>query len=170
MEAEINIKSDNEIQLKRNENILRLYIKDENGKRTGEYLEFDLLNPKYLLKYQDLVEEDKKNRLWFQNQLTIIDKKQDHKGKKLYSYKEEETLKAYDEFNQKTKKIYNMFLGENGIEKLLNGRDISLNTLNEIDRIIEECILPKLEINIDNIKKMIKNKYSNEQKRDDVIE
>lgn len=172
MEAEINAKSDNEIQLKRNENILRLYIKDENGKRTGEYLEFDLLNPKYLLKYQDLVEEDKKNRLWFQNQLTIIDKKQDHKGKKLYSYKEEEILKAYDEFNEKTKKIYNMFLGEKGIEKLLNGRDISLNTLNEVDRIIEECILPKIEINVDNIKKMIRNKYSNlnKEKRDDVIE
>ena len=172
MEAEINIKSDNEIQLKRNENILRLYIRDEEGKRTGEYLEFDLLNPRYLLNYQDLVEEDKKNRIWFSNQLTIIDKKQDHKGKKLYSYKQEETLKAYDEFNQKSRKIYNGFLGENGLEKLLNGRDISLNTLNEVDRIIEECILPKIEINADNIKKMIKNKYSNsnKEKRDDVIE
>ena len=171
MEAEINIKSDNNtIQLKRNENILRLYIKDENGKRTGEYLEFDLLNPKYLLKYQDLVEEDKKNRLWFQNQLTIIDKKQDHKGKKLYSYKEEEILKAYDEFNEKTKKVYNMFLGENGIEKLLNGRDISLNTLQEIDLIIEECILPKIQLNAKQIKDMIRNKYKDSQKRDDVIE
>ena len=50
------MENNNEIQLKRNENILRLYIKDENGKRTGEYLEFDLLNPKYLLKYQDLVD------------------------------------------------------------------------------------------------------------------
>lgn len=172
MEAEIDVKSDNEIQLKRNENILRLYIKDEDGKRTGEYLEFDLLNPRYLLNYQDLVEEDKKNRIWFSNQLSIIDKKQDHKGKKLYSYKEEEVLKAYDEFNQKSKKIYNGFLGENGLEKLLNGRDISLNTLNEVDRIIEECILPKIEINVDNIKKMIRNKYSNsnKEKRDDVIE
>lgn len=171
MEAEINVKSDNnEIQLKRNENILRLYIKDEDGKRTGEYLEFDLLNPKYLLKYQDLVEEDKKNRLWFQNQLTIIDKKQDHKGKKLYSYKEEEILKAYDEFNEKTKKIYNMFLGEKGIEKLLNGRDISLNTLQEIDLIIEEYILPKIQLNAKQIKDMIRNKYKDNQKRDDVIE
>lgn len=170
MEAEINIKSDNEIQLKRSENILRLYIKDENGKRTGEYLEFDLLNPRYLLKYQDLVEEDKKNRIWFQNQLTIIDKKQDHQGKKLFSYKQEEILKAYDEFNQRTKKVYNMFLGENGLEKLLNGRDISLNTLQEVDRIINECIKPKLEINVSQIKGMIKSKYENDTKRDDVIE
>lgn len=170
MEAEINIKSDSEIQLKRSENILRLYIKDENGVRTGEYLEFDLLNPKYLLKYQDLVEEDKKNRIWFQNQLNIIDKKQDHKGKKLYSYKEEEILKAYDEFNEKTKKVYNMFLGENGIEKLLNGRDVSLNTLQEIDTIIEESILPKFKINAKQIKDMIRDKYNDSKKRDDVIE
>ena len=172
MEAEMEIKSDNEIQLKRSENILRLYIKDEDGKRTGEYLEFDLLNPKYLLNYQDLIEEDKKNIAWFNNQLSIIDKKQDHKGKKLFSYKEEEILKAYYEFNQRTEKVYDGFLGENGLKKLLNGRDISLSTLEEVDNIIEKCILPKLEINAKNIKKMIQNKYSNNsnQKRDDVIE
>ena len=168
MEAEINVKSDNYIQLKKNENILRLRIRDEEGKDTGKYLEFDILNPKYLLRYQDLVEEDRKNRLWFQNQLTIIDKKQDHKGKKLYSYKEEEMLKAYDEFNQKTKKVYDMFLGEGGLDKLLNGRDISLNTLAEVDRIITDVILPKLELNSEEIKKMIKTKYTD--KRDDVIE
>ena len=168
MEAEINIKSDNYIQLKKNENILRLRIRDEEGRDTGNYLEFDLLNPKYLLRYQELIEEDKKNRIWFQNQLTIIDKKQDHKGKKLYSYKEEEMLKAYDEFNEKTKKVYNMFLGENGLEKLLNGRDISLNTLKEVDKIINEVIMPKLEINAKDIKNMIKEKYTD--KRDDVIE
>ena len=168
MEAEINIKSDNYIQLKKNENILRLRIRDEEGRDTGNYLEFDLLNPKYLLRYQELIEEDKKNRIWFQNQLTIIDKKQDHKGKKLYSYKQEEMLKAYDEFNEKTKKVYNMFLGENGLEKLLNGRDISLNTLKEVDKIINEVIMPKLEINAKDIKNMIKEKYTD--KRDDVIE
>ena len=40
MEAEINIKSDNEIQLKDNENILKLKIKDNEGKYTGEMLVF----------------------------------------------------------------------------------------------------------------------------------
>lgn len=170
MEAEINIKSDNYIQLKKNDNILKLWIRDEEGNETGEYLEFDLLNPKYLLQYQDLIEEDKKNRLWLQNQLIIIDKKQDHKGKKLYSYKQEETLKAYVEFNEKTKKVYNMFLGEGGIEKLLNGRDISLNTLKEIDTIIEEVILPKLELKSKDINKMIREKYKNQKGDEGIIE
>ena len=63
-----------------------------------------------------------------------------------------------------------MFLGEKGIEKLLNGRDISLNTLQEIDLIIEECILPKIQLNAKQIKDMIRNKYKDNQKRDDVIE
>ena len=62
MEAEMQIKSDNEIQLKRSEDVLRFYIKEEDGKRTGEYLEFDLCDLDYILKFQELVEQDKKNR------------------------------------------------------------------------------------------------------------
>lgn len=174
MEAEIKIKSDNniqkkEIRLKPVEDILRLYIKDEEGNDTGNYLEFDLLNPNYLLDYQRLIEEDKKNRMWFNSEINRINKMQDKKGKKLYSYKEEEMLKTYAEFNKKTKEVYNMFLGANGIEKLLNGRAISLNTLKEIDRIIEEVIAPELELNAKELREKIMEKYSS-KKSSDVIE
>ena len=51
MEAEINIKSDNEIQeirLKESKDILRLRIKDEKGKDTGNFLEFNLGDLDYL--------------------------------------------------------------------------------------------------------------------------
>ena len=62
-----------------------------------------------------------------------------------------------------------MFLGENGVKKLLNGRQLSWTTLDEIDEIIENAIMPKLKINAEDIKKRITEKYS-DKKRDDIIE
>lgn len=169
MEAEINVKSDNDtIQLKRNENILRLRIKDEEGNDTGNFLEFNLEDIELPIRYQEIIELDKKNRLDLKNKYAIIDKKQDHKGKKLLSSNEEARIKATIEFYKKEVEIYNMFLGENGVEKLLNGRQLSWGTLQEIDEIIEKAIVPKLEISAENIKKKIMSKYGT--KRDDVIE
>ena len=161
--------TDNIIQLKENKDILRLGIRDEKGNDTGNYLEFDLEDIELPLRYQDIMEQDKKNRRHLKNQLDIIEKKQDHKGKKLLSSKQEEQIKAMQDFYKKQVEIYNMFLGENGVEKLLNGRKLSWSSFDEIDKIIEECILPKLEVNADNVKKKIVEKYSS-NKRDDVIE
>lgn len=171
MEAEVNItKSDNIIQLK-NDDILRLKIVDTEGNYTGNQLEFDLSDIELPLRYQKIIEEDKKNRTYLKNQFTIIDKKEDHKGKKLLSSNEEAKIKAMAEFFKKEKEVYDMFLGENGVDKLLNGRKLTLNTLAEIDEIIEKAILPKMEINAKSIKEKIMSKYSNkEDKRDDVIE
>ena len=60
MEAEINIKSDNVIQLKQAKDVLRLKIKDENGNDTGNFLEFNLGDLDYLLVLQDMMEADKR--------------------------------------------------------------------------------------------------------------
>lgn len=170
MEAEINIKSDNVIQLKQAKDVLRLKIKDENGNDTGNFLEFNLGDLDYLLVLQDMIEADKKNRAYLKNQYDIIDKKQDHKGKKLFSSNEEAKIKATNEFYKKEAEIYDMFLGKDGVKKLLNGRKLTLARLDEIDEIIEKAILPKLEIKAEDIKKDIMEKYSNKTKRDDVIE
>ena len=171
MEAEINVKSDNNIiQLKGNKEILRLRIKDEEGNDTGNSLEFNLGDLDYLLVLQDMMEADKKNRAYLQNQYAIIDKKQDHKGKKLFSANEEAKIKATSEFYKKEAEIYDMFLGKDGVKKLLNGRKLTPATLDEIDEIIEKAILPKLQIKAEDIKKNIMKKYSNKEKRDDVIE
>jgi len=171
MEAEINVKSDNNIiQLKESKDILRLKIKDENGNDTGNFLEFNLGDLDYLLILQDMMEADKKNREYLKNQYTIIDKKEDHKGKKLFSSNEEAKIKATNEFYKKEAEIYDMFLGKDGVKKLLNGRKLTPATLDEIDEIIEKAILPKLEIKAEDIKKNIMEKYSNKEKRDDVIE
>ena len=170
MEAEIKIKSDNVIQLKQAKDVLRLKIKDENGNDTGNSLEFNLGDLDYLLVLQDMMEADKKNRAYLKNQYDIIDKKEDHKGKKLFSSNEEAKIKATNEFYKKEAEIYDMFLGKDGVKKLLNGKKLTLARLDEIDEIIEKAILPKLQIKAEDIKKNIMEKYSNKTKRDDVIE
>ena len=133
-------------------------------------LVFNLQDIDLPLRLQQMEEEDKKNRANLRNQFVIIDKKEDHKGKKLFSANEEAKIKAMQEFYKKEIEIYNMFLGERGVQKLLNGRELSWNTLEEIDEIIEKTILPKLQINADSIKEKIAKKYSIDVKKDDVIE
>lgn len=158
---------ENTIQLKK-DNILRLKIVSQDGIDTGDTLEFDLEDIELPLIYQDILEKDKKNKRDLQAQLLIIDKKQDHKGKKLMSANEEAKIKALNEFYKKEAEIYDMFLGEGGVKKLLHGRKLGWTTLKEIDEIIEEYILPKLDLTMDGITDKIKNKYG--AKVDDVIE
>ena len=153
----------------KNENLLKLEIVDENGNSTGEYLEFDLEDIELPFKYQEIIERLKKSRQNLKNQFTIIEKKQDHKGKKLMSSNEEEKLKALNNFYKEQVEIYNIFLGENGVQKLLNGRKLRWTTLSEIDELIEKQIAPQLNITMDDITKKIKSKYSN-KKEDNVLE
>lgn len=160
--------SNNYIQLSGDEDILVLKIRDKNGNETGEQLEFNLEDIELPLRYQAIVEEDKKARNTLKNQFLIIDKKQDHKGKKLFSANEEAKIKAMRDFYRREEEIYNMFLGKNGVKKLLNGGNLSWSSLEMIDKIIEEQILPKIEVNATDIKTKIMKKYS--KKEDDVIE
>ncbi len=153
----------------KNENILKLEIVDEKGSSTGEFLEFDLENIELPFKYQEIIERLKKSRNNLKNQFTIIEKKQDHKGKKLMSSNEEEKLKALNNFYKEQVEIYNIFLGENGVQKLLNGRKLRWTTLSEIDELIEKQIAPQLDLTMADITKKIKSKYSN-KKEDNVLE
>lgn len=153
----------------KNENILKLEIVDEKGNSTGEFLEFDLEDIELPFKYQEIIERLKKSRQNLKNQFTIIEKKQDHKGKKLMSSNEEEKLKALNNFYKEQVEIYNVFLGENGVQKLLNGRKLRWTTLSEIDELIEKQIAPQLDLTMEDITKKIKSKYSN-KKEDNVLE
>lgn len=153
----------------KNENILKLEIVNEIGESTGNYLEFDLEDITLPFKYQEIIERLKKSRQNLKNQFTIIEKKQDHKGKKLMSSNEEEKLKALNNFYNEQVEIYNIFLGENGVQKLLNGRKLRWTTLTEIDELIEKQIAPQLNVTMDDITKKIKSKYSN-KKEDNILE
>lgn len=151
--------TDNVIKLNK-DNILRLRIETSDGKDTGEVLEFNLEDIELPLRYQELLEEDKKNKERLKNQMLIIDKRQDVKGKKLLSKNEEDKIKAINEFFKKETEVYNMFLGEHGVEKLLNGRKLGWTSLQEIDEIISKQITPYFNMSMENITNKIKEKYS----------
>ena len=156
--------TDNVIKLNK-DNILRLRIETSEGKDTGEVLEFDLEDIELPLRYQELVEKDKKNKENIRNQLIIIDKRQDVKGKKLLSKNEEDRIKALNDFFNKEVEVYNMFLGENGVQKLLNGRKLGWTTLQEIDEIIGKQIAPHIDMNMESITKKVKQKYGQATKK-----
>ena len=147
------------IKLQEDDSILRLPIYTSDGKDTGEFLEFQLDDVELPLIYQDLVEKDKKNKEHLRNQFLLIDKREDVKGKKLLSKNEEDKIKAMNDFFKKEIEVYNMFLGERGVEKLLNGRKFTWTTLQEIDEIIEKQIVPHLDVNIKTITDKVKEKY-----------
>ena len=161
---------DNNIIKLNKDNILRLKIQTNDGIDTGEVLEFDLEDVEMPLRYQELIEKDKKNKENLRNQMIIIDKRQDVKGKKLLSKNEEDKMKALNDFFNKEVEIYNMFLGDKGVQKLLNGRKLGWTTLQEIDEIIEKQIAPHLDISMKNITNKIKEKYSQAIKRSEEIE
>ena len=119
------------------------------------------------LRYQELIEKDKKNKEYLRNELIIIDKRQDVKGKKLLTKNEEDKIKAINEFFKKEVEVYNMFLGENGVQKLLNGRKLAWTSLQEIDEIIAKQIVPYLDLSKENIVKKIKEKYGQFNKTDE---
>lgn len=147
------------------EETLKLNIIDSEGNDTGEYLEFNLEDIELPLRYQELIEKDKKNKENLRNQLLIIEKRQDVKGKKLLSKNEEDKIRALNNFFIKEVEVYNMFLGPRGVEKLLNGRKFTWTTLQEIDEIIETQISPHLDVNIQKITDKVKEKYSEAVKK-----
>ena len=160
--------TDNFIQLKK-DNLLRLKIVTDKGEETGEELVFDLEDIELPLKYQEITEKEKKNKEWLRNQFLIIEKRQDVKGKKLLSKNEEDKIRALNEFYKKEVEILNLFLGDNGVEKLLNGRKLGWTTLDEIDELIEKQIAPKLNITMEDITKKVKEKYGSKTEDKEVL-
>lgn len=162
--------TDNNVIRLNKSNTLHLDIVTADGKDTGEYLEFDLEDIELPLRYQELLEKDKKNRENLRNQMVIIDKREDVKGKKLLTKNEEDKIKAINEFFKKQIDVYNMFLGENGVQKLLNGRKFGWTTLQEIDEIIEKQIAPNFDMSMKSIANKIKDKYTRPTKDNNEIE
>jgi hypothetical protein len=160
---------DNIIKLNK-DSVFRLGIQTSDGKDTGEFLEFQLDDIELPLRYQELIEKDKKNKEQLRNQMLIIDRRQDVKGKKLLSKNEEDKIRALNDFFMKEIQVYNMFLGPRGVEKLLNGRKFTWTTLQEIDEIIEKQIAPHIDINMKKITDKVKEKYSQAVKKSEDIE
>ena len=161
--------TENSIQFKR-DNVLKLKLKNEMGEDTGEYLEFDLEDIELPLRYQQSLEEHKKNYNSLKNQLLIISKKQDHSGKKLLSSNQEASLIALSEFYKKEIKIMDLFLGDGKTQMILDKvmrRKPYLTMFNDIMESIEE-VSDLFNIGYSSIEDKIKEKYSKVE--DNVLE
>lgn len=154
------------IKLKKS-NILKIGIQTDEGVDTGNYLEFDLEDIELPLKLQECEERHKKNVQQLKMQELIISKKQDKKGKKMYSANEEALIKATIDFYKKEIEALDLFLGEGGTKKLLNGRNPYVSMYDDISEYLEP-IMPLLNKNLVSIKDRIKQKYA--KKENDVIE
>lgn len=157
---------DNFIQLKK-DNILRIGIKTSDGVDTGEHLEFDMEDINLPLRLNECEEQHRKNINDLRMKVLLIDKKEDKKGKKILSWKEEEKIKLFNEFYAKEMDALDLFLGKGGTAKLLNGRKPYYSMYEDISEMLEP-ILPMLQTSADDIIKKVKEKYAN--KKEDVLE
>ena len=150
------------IQIKK-DNILRIGIRDAEGKETGEHLEFDLEDIELPLRLNECEIKHKKNIEYLRNQFMLIEKKEDKKGKFILSSREEEKLKTLKEFYKRETEALDLFLGKDGTKKLLNGRNEYLSMYDDINEMLEP-ILPKLKLRADDIANKIKEKYKTKEK------
>lgn len=157
---------DNFIQLKK-DNILRIGIKTSDGLDTGEHLEFDMEDINLPLRLNECEEQHRKNINDLRMKVLLIDKKEDKKGKKILSWKEEEKIKLFNEFYEKEMEALDLFLGKGGTAKLLNGRNPYYSMYEDISEMLKP-ILPLLKTSADDIIKKVKEKYAN--KKEDVLE
>ena len=152
------------IKLNGNKHGVRFWITTADGVETGDYLEFYMTSVDLLATWDELVEEDKKAKNWLNTELAIINKKQDFTPKgKFMSNNTKLKLEAQKQYILKEKDIYDKFLGEHGVDKLLCGRPLQWDTLIEIDSIIKEQILPYLSKNVKSIEEEIKEKYGSKE-------
>lgn len=154
------------IQLKK-DNILRIGIRTSEGIETGEHLEFDLEDIELPLKLNDCNELHKKNVKNLQRKFEEIEKISESKSNKLLNLKTEKKLNAFKEFYRKEAEALDLFIGDGGTVKLLNGRKPYYTMFDDFMEVLEP-ILPLIKQNVSDIQEKIKSKYS--IKDDDVLE
>lgn len=157
------MENDIQIKLKKSDKVIRIPIVDENDKDTGEYLQFDVEDVQTVLNLQECIELHKKNVAYLKNQEVIINKRQDHKGKKLFSSNQEAMAKAVQEFYEREIKAMDLFIGEGKTELILKimGRRPYISMFNDIQEMLEP-IFPVIKKGYEDYKKEIESKYTKE--------
>ena len=156
------------IQLKE-DNVLKVKIKDKDGKDTGCQLQFDLEDIEMPLKVSKINYEHQKNVEWLKNQFIIIDKKDNPNKDGLITYKERLKIEAFKEFYNKEMATLDLLLGEGKTKQILDAmqRKPYYSMFDDINELLEP-IFPKLQITSEKIIDKIKNKY--EVKEENVLE
>lgn len=152
------------IKLKEKKDIFKLGIIDEQGnvvkddKGNEVCLEFDLGDIDLPIRYNKCVNLIKEAKRKLKSQMIIIEKKQDHKGKQLLSSNEQATVYAVKQFYKDMEVAMDLFLGEGGTRKYLNGRKPYFEMFDDISEAIEPY-MGKLDLTVNNMTERIKNKY-----------
>ena len=152
------------IKLKQRKDVLKLGIMDEDDNivRDNEgnevYIEFDLGDVNLPLNYNKCINQINNARTNLRNQFIIIDKKKDHKGKQLLSSNEEAKAKAMKTFYKEMEQAMDLFLGEGGTEKFLNGRNPYWEMWDGLNESLKPY-LDKMELTVTDMSKRIKEKY-----------
>lgn len=152
------------IKIKERKDIFRLgiidekgnVVKDEKGKEVC--LEFDLADIKLPIKYNRCINEINNAKRNLKNQLIIIDKKQDHKGKQMLSANEEAKAKALKQFYKDMENAMDLFLGQGGTRKYLNGRNPYWTMFEDLSEAIEP-FMDKMQLTVTDMTERIKSKY-----------
>lgn len=155
------------IQLKE-DNILRVSIKDKEGNDTGCELVFDLEDIEMPLKASKMEYEHRKNLEWIRNQFIIIEKKQD-KEDGILTYKERLKLEAFKEFYGKEIEALDLLLGEGKTAEILKAmkRKPYYSMFDDINDMLEP-IIPKLQKTTDDVVNKVKQKYT--KKEENILE
>lgn len=152
------------IKIKERKDIFRLGIMDEEGnivkdERGKEVcLEFDLADIELPIRYNRCINEVNNAKRKLKNQLIIIDKKQDHKGKQMLSANEEAKAKALQLFYKEMENAMDLFLGEGGTRKYLNGRNPYWTMFEDLSEALEPH-MGKMQLTMKDMTNRIKNKY-----------
>jgi len=128
---------------------------DENGKEL--FIEFDLEDIDVLDNYNKCVIQVEKAHQALRNDMIIIGKKQDSKGKGFMTKNQELEKDAVKKYYAAMEKAINLFIGEGGVDKIF-GKHRYLTMFDDFDEMIQP-ILPKLKVNLDSIDEKIKGKY-----------
>ena len=157
------------IQLKQ-DNLLKIGIKNAEGKDTGENIIIDLEDIELPLKAQKSEEMIKNNNRWLQAQRVMIEKRPDKKGKKLLSANDEALLKTVNEYYKRQTEAYELVLGKGSIKKILCGREMYITFFSDLEEQMKK-LRPKLNQNAVDIKEKIKSITEKYGKKDsDVME
>lgn len=160
--------TNNQIKIGSSEGIIKVDLVDEEDKKVGE-LTFDIEDIELPLKVQKVHDDHLKNLNALKIQFAVIDKKEDHKGKKLLSFNEEQKIKAMKEYYQKEMETLDILLGEGGTEKLLAGRKPYYFMFDDIMKQLEQ-ITPLFDEGFKHLEEKVKNKYKDVKSEENILE
>lgn len=147
------------IQIKE-ENVIRVKVKDKDNKDTGVVITFDLQDVSLPLKFNKMEALHRKNLSILRQKGVALDKQEDKKGKFLLSWKAEKKSEILEEHYKKEMEALDLLIGEGTTQKILNalGRNCYYNMFDDIVDSLTP-ILDKMENEADKLIKKVEEKY-----------